>query len=265
MRTLALALSDTGALAARHVRHLTRAPGKLIAMILNPLIMLIAVGYVFKSSIVVPGSGVYEEYIMAGIAAQAGLTLIGPTAIGVALDVRGGLIDRFRSLPISRLTVLTGHTLSDLMLGMICLTVLTAVGAAMGWRFHDGVLPALGAFALLLAFFYAMIWVGVVIGLTMRNIEAIESMSAIVMVGLSFLSNAFLSIQGLPAWLRPIAEWNPVSAIATTCRELWGNAAITSSTFPGRHPGLVVVLTLCLVMAVAVPLSLRAYRADRTR
>ena len=94
-------VSDTIALSGRNVRHVRRAPGKLIGITLNPLVMMIVVGYLFKNAIVSPTRGSYQEYIMAGIAAQVGLASIGPTAIGVAMDLRGGLIDRFKSLPIS--------------------------------------------------------------------------------------------------------------------------------------------------------------------
>jgi len=171
------ALSDTIALCGRNVRHIRRAPGKLIGITLTPLVTLLIVGYLFKNSIIWPVQGSYQEYIMAGIAAQVGLASIGPTATGVAMDLRGGLIDRFRSLPISRTAVLVGHTLSDLMVAAISLCTVLAAGYALGWRPHDGLLPAAGAFGLLLAFTYAMLWIGVVLGLLVRNVETIQSRS----------------------------------------------------------------------------------------
>lgn len=259
--TIGSTLSDTIALSGRHVRHVGRAPGKLIGITLTPLVTLLVVGYLFKNSIVWPIQGRYQEYIMAGIAAQVGLASIGPTAIGVAMDLRGGLIDRFRSLPISRTTVLVGHTLSDLMVAVISLCVVLAAGYALGWRAHDGVLPAVGGFGLLLVFTYAMLWIGVLLGLLVRNIETIQSVGALVLVLFTFLSTAFLGIRGMPGWVRPVAEWNPVSSVANACRHLWGNPVVsTGNDLPARHSPLVTVISLVAVLLIAVPISMRAYR-----
>jgi ABC transporter DrrB family efflux protein len=255
------ALSDTIALCGRNVRHIRRAPGKLIGITLTPLVTLLIVGYLFKNSIIWPVQGSYQEYIMAGIAAQVGLASIGPTATGVAMDLRGGLIDRFRSLPISRTAVLVGHTLSDLMVAAISLCTVLAAGYALGWRPHDGLLPAAGAFGLLLAFTYAMLWIGVVLGLLVRNVETIQSVGALVLVLFTFLSTAFLGIAGMPGWVRPVAEWNPLSSVANASRRLWGNPVVTTGNdLPVRHAPLVTVISLAVVFAIALPISMRAYR-----
>lgn len=254
------AVGDTLALAGRHVRHLRRAPGKLIGITMNPLVMMLTIGYLFKDSIVTPTTGSYQEYIFAGIAAQVALSSIGPTAIGVASALRGGLIDRFRSLPISRATVLIGHTLSDLMVASISLAVVTGVAVLVGWRIHTDLLSAVVGFALLMVFIYVMLWVAVLLGLVLRDLETIESIGAITLVLFSFLSSAFLSVEKLPAWIRPIAEWNPVSSVVATCRQLWGNPVAPSDTFPGQHPELVTAISLTAMLLISVPLALRAYR-----
>jgi ABC-2 type transport system permease protein len=255
------ALSDTLALSGRHVRHVRRAPGKLIGITLTPLVTLLVVGYLFKNSIVWPVQGRYQEYIMAGIAAQVGLASIGPTAIGVAMDLRGGLIDRFRSLPISRATVLIGHTLSDLIVAAISLCTVLVAGYALGWRAHDGVLPAIGAFGLLLAFTYAMLWIGVLLGLLVKNIETIQSVGALVLVLFTFLSTAFLGTRGMPGWVQPIAEWNPLSSVANACRHLWGNPVVsTGNDLPAQHASLATVISLATILLIALPISMRAYR-----
>ncbi|MFH8408918.1 ABC transporter permease [Streptomyces sp. NPDC018019] len=253
-------LADTAALAGRHLLHLRRAPGKFLGIVMNPLILLIAVGYLFRNSISVPGSGNYQEYLMAGVAVQVGLASIGPTAIGVAMDMRGGLVDRFRSLPVSRTAVLVGQTLSDLIVSALGLVIVMLVGLAVGWRPHAGPLSVAAGFALILAFIYTMLWVGVLLGLLLRSPETIDSVGAIVLVAFSFLSNAFFSVAGLPSWIRPLAEWNPVSAVVTACRTLWGNPVVTGTGFPADHPVLVTAGTLAVLLAVCVPLSLRAYR-----
>jgi len=254
-------LSDVAALTGRHLRHIRRSPGKLIGITLNPLVMMLVIGYLFKNSIVAPASGRYQDYIMAGIAAQVGLASIGPTAVGVAMDIRNGIIDRFRSLPISQTVVLIGHTLSDLMVALIGLCVVSIVGYAVGWRIHAGWSQAIAGFALLVLFIYALLWVGALLGLLLRNVEAIDSIGAIVLVLFSFLSDAFIAVKGLPGWLHPVAEWNPVSSVVGACRQLWGNpGAVAGASFPTQHPVLITLITLTVVICVAFPLSLHAYR-----
>ncbi|MBT1095067.1 ABC transporter permease [Streptomyces sp. Tu102] len=255
-------VGDTLALAGRHLTHLRRSPGRLILVTMNPLVMLIAVGYLFRNSMQVPGGVAYEDFIMAGIAIQVGLTSVGPTAIGVALDLRHGLVDRFRSLPISPASVLVGRTLSDLFVGAVSLTTVSLVGLAVGWRPHEGVLRTAAGFGVLLAFVYVMLWVGILLGTTQKNIEAIDGTGALVLVVFSFLSNAYVSVSGLPGWLRPVAEWNPVTSVITTCRRLWGNdpAGAAGSGFPAEHPGLVTAITLSALLVVAVVGSVRGFR-----
>ncbi len=254
-------LSDVAALTGRHLRHIRRSPGKLIGITLNPLVMMLVIGYLFKNSLVSPTSGNYQDYIMAGIAAQVGLASIGPTAVGVAMDIHNGLIDRFRSLPISQTIVLVGHTLSDLMVSLVGLCVVSLVGYAVGWRIDAGWMQAIGGFALLVLFIYALLWVGALLGLMLRNVEAIDSIGAIVLVLFSFLSDAFIAVKNLPGWLHPVAEWNPVSSVVEACRQLWGNpTTVAGASFPAQHPVLVSLITLLIIICVAVPLSLHAYR-----
>lgn len=248
-------------LAGRRLRHLRRAPGRLVGVIMNPLVTMIAMGYLFKNSIVVPGGGPYPEYLMAGAAAQVALASVGPTAISVAMDLKGGLVDRFRSLPISRIAVLIGHTFADLVLSLLALVVVLAVGLGLGWRVHTGVLGLLAGFGVLAAFIYVMLWVGVLVGLLCRNPETIDSVGALVVVLFSFLSSAFLAVSQYPGWLRPIAAWNPVSSVTNQVRLLWGNPVATGSGFTGHQPGLVVLISLFAVLLVTTLASFRRYRA----
>lgn len=249
------------AVAGRRLRRLRRAPGRLVGIIMNPLVSMVVLGYLFQGSLSVTGGGDYQEYMFAGVAAQAGLAGIGPTAVAVATDLRGGLVDRFRSLPISRPAVLLGHTLGDLAVGLIGLAVITVVGVLFGWRPGGGPLAVLAGFLLLAAFMYAMLWVGVLLGLFSRNLETINVVAGLVTVLFSFLSNAFQSVDRLPGWLRPVAEWNPVSAVVTRTRELWGNPTATGGGFPGEHASLAIVISLGTVFVLTVLLSLGRFRA----
>jgi ABC-2 type transport system permease protein len=257
---VAAAAVEALALAGRRLTHLRKAPGRLLAITLNSLITMLAVGYVFKDAVAVPGGGSYPEFLLPAALMQVGLASVAPTAIAVAMDLKGGLTDRFRSLPISRPSVLIGHTIGDLVVGLIALTLVAVCGIGVGGRFHNGIGALLAGFALLIVFAYVMIWVGVLLGLTMSNPESIDGVGAVLTLGFSFLSNAFLSVDRLPVWLRPIAEWNPVSSVTNICRQLWGNPVAVSGGFPAQHPWVVVLVTLAVVFALAATLSFRRYR-----
>ena len=249
------------AVAGRRLRHLRRAPGRFLGITLNPLVSMLILGYLFQHSITVPGAGSYQEYLFAGAAVQVGLAGIGPTAIAVAGDRGGGLVDRLRSLPIARSAVLIGHTLADAVVGTLGLTVVTAFGLLIGWRTHSDPVSTAAAFALLVLFGYVMGWVGVLLGMVSRNVESISALAPLVAVVLPFLSNAFLSSASLPGWLEPIADWNPVSALSTVCRALWANPSATASSFPGSHPGIVLAAWLGALLVFSAGLSLHRYRA----
>ncbi|MFJ6379336.1 ABC transporter permease [Kitasatospora sp. NPDC092039] len=252
-------LVESVAVAGRRLRRLRRAPGRLIGIVMNPLISMIVLGFLFQGSLSFSGSGSYQEYIFAGVAAQVGLAGIGPTAVAVAADLRGGLVDRFRSMPISRPAVLLGHTLGDLVVGLIGLAVVTVVGLLFGWRPHNSPLSVLAGLALLAAFMYAMLWVGLMLGMFSRNMETINVVAGLVTVLLTFLSNAFQSVDRLPGWLRLVAEWNPVSAVVTALRRLWGNPdAAGSAATPNLT--LTIAASLGAVFVLTVLLSLRRYR-----
>jgi ABC-2 type transport system permease protein len=259
-------LTDTFALVRRQLLHLRRAPGKFVGIAMNPLVMMLVLGYLFKNFIVVPGSGDYQEYILAGCVAQVGLACIGPSAIGIASDLRTGLMDRLRSLPISRTSVLLGRTLSDLLLAAGTVVVVSLVGLVIGWRIHTGPAQALAGFAVLLVFVYTMLWIGVLLGLVIRNLESIDAVGALVVVLFSFLSSAFLSTDGLPGWIQPIAAWNPVTSVVTACRDLWGNpVSPVRDNLPTQHPVLVALVSLGVLLVVVIPLSTRTFRTAAAR
>ncbi|MEC4020712.1 ABC transporter permease [Streptomyces sp. H27-D2] len=259
-------LADVVALTGRHLRHLRRTPEKIIAVALTPVAMVVILGYLFASVVSIGGDTEYHDYVMAGVFTQVGLSCVGITALGVASDLSKGLIDRFRSLPMARPAVLVSHTAADLVPALISMAAVGGVGLLVGWRIERGILPALAGFALLLAFAYAMLWLGALLGMVLRNMEAINGISALVLVVFSFLSNSFMPLTGLPDWLRTVAEWNPVSSVSEACRVLWGNApAAQGGSLPVEHPVLVSVLTVGAMIAVLVPVCLRTFRTASVR
>lgn len=262
------AVGDVLALTGRHLRHLRRTPEKLIAVALTPVAMVVILGYLFASVVTIKdNAGIeYHDYVMAGVFAQIGLTCIGITALGVASDLGKGLIDRFRSLPMARSSVLVGHTTADLVPVAISMVAVGSVGLLVGWRTDAGPLSVAGGFALLLAFAYAMLWLGALLGMVLRNMEAINGISALALVILSFMSNSFMPLSGLPGWLRTVVEWNPVSSVSEACRVLWGNAPASSGgSLPMQHPVLVSVITVGAMIAVLIPVALRTFRTAAVR
>ncbi|MER7786609.1 ABC transporter permease [Streptomyces sp. NPDC097640] len=261
-RALASAMIEIETVAGRRLRRLRRAPGRLVGIIMNPIIVLVAFGYLLGESVVAPGNSDYTEYIFAGGLMQVGLAGITPTAVAVALDLRSGLVDRMRSLPISRATVLIGNSLGDLVMGVLGIAVVTLAGLILGWRPHADPLSVLAGFGVAAVFIYAMVWVGIMLGLLWRNLETIESVGGLIAVLFSFLSTGFISPDKMPALVRPVAEWNPVSAVVTAVRQLWGNPQNVSG-FAATHSALVCVVSLAAVLLITGVISMRRYRTSQ--
>ncbi|WP_406012873.1 ABC transporter permease [Streptomyces sp. NBC_00984] len=255
------AISDSFALVGRQMRHIRRMPEQLLGITVMPVAFVIVFGYLFGSAMQVPGEGGYKEYIMAGIFAQVMLTNITTTAVGVVGDLNNGLVDRFRALPISRSSVLVGRTVADGVLVAWTCAVMALVGYFIGWRAHNGVLQTLAGFGLLLMMGFAMSWLGALLGLVLRNVETVSAAAGVIMMPVAFLSNAFVPLDGLPGWMRVIAEWNPVSAVVSASRDLFGNeGGATSGAFPAEHPIPAALAVLVILIAVVVPLAGRAYQ-----
>lgn len=259
------ALTDSIALTGRHLRHIARVPERLLSVTLMPVMYVIVFGYLFGSAMQVEG-GNYREYIMAGIFAQVMLANLQTTAVGVVDDLRNGLVDRFRSLPMSRYAVLIGRTVSDLLLASVAVVVMSGVGYLIGWRLHTGVADVVGAFGILLLLGLGASWLGALLGLSLRNVEAVSAVMSMVMMPLTFLSSAFIPLSGLPDWLRAIAVWNPLSSVVGAVRELFGNPISSGDTsFPSTHPIPIAVVLVVALIALAMPLAARRYRTAQAR
>jgi len=172
------------------------------------------------------------------------------------------LIDRFRSLPMARSAVLSGRTVSDVIYNAGILVVLMGSGLVVGWRVRESVGEFLLAIALLLFFTYAMAWIGVLIGLLVPSVEVGQQLGFLIIFPLTFLSNAFVPTETLPGWLRPVAEWNPFSALTAATRNLFGNPnPFASGSFPGEHPLLLSLLWTIGLLVVFAPLAVAKYRS----
>jgi ABC-2 type transport system permease protein len=218
--------------------------------------------YVFGGSISTDQPGGYVQLLMPGIFVQTVAFTLAATASGLAEDMGKGLIDRFRSLPISRSAVVFGRTLGDSLLNIVVLTVMGIAGYVVGWRPTGGLLNTALAFLFLLAFGYALSWTGIFVGLIARDARVVQNISFLVTFPLTFLSNAFAPTTGMPRPLQYFAEWNPVSTMVAACRDLFGlenQFGATAGSFPSEHPLVTSIFYMFLIMAIFVPLSVRKY------
>jgi len=256
------AVDDGIVVAWRNLKRVPRIPELAIFAILQSIMFVVLFAYVFGGAIPLPGGGSYREYLMPGIFAQTIVFATATTAIGMTDDVNKGILDRFRSLPMARSAVLSGRTLSDVVYNAGILIVLMLSGLAVGWRVHTGVLPFVAGVALLLLFAFAMAWIGVWLGLSIRTVEVAQQLSFLVLFPLTFLSNIFVPTQTLPWWLRPIAEWNPASALTAATRQLWGNPnPFAASGLPAEHPVELTLIWVVVLLAVFAPLGVWRYRS----
>jgi ABC-2 type transport system permease protein len=256
------AVKDTWVLCRRSIARIAREPEQLMDVTIQPVIFVLLFTYVFGSAIRLPGGGSYHQYLISGM---FGMVMAGSapgTAVGLVSDMTTGLIDRFRSLPISRAAVLAGRTLSDLITQMLGIAVLVATGLAIGWRAENGIGKALLAIGLSALFAFAMTWVGACAGMVMRNAEAAQAAGFMFFLPLTFCSNAFVPTQGMPTVLRDFANWNPMSAIAAACRTLFGgaNPAVTVQAWPMQHPELAVVVWSIGLIAIFAPAAVILYK-----
>ncbi|GAA1869615.1 ABC transporter permease [Pseudonocardia ailaonensis] len=262
MNAVAQGVRDGSIVTWRNLVGMKRVPDALIGMTVQPIMFVVLFALVFAGSL---GGDTYREFLIGGIFAQTVAFNVFFTTIGMANDLGKGVLDRFRSLPMSRLAVVLGRTTADLGVGVITLVVMSLSGLVVGWRIRGSLLDAIAGYALLLLFSFAMSWIGVFVGLIARNVEVAQSVGLIWLFPLTFLSSAFVSIQGFPGWLQPVGEWNPVSAVAGACRQLFGNPTQlpgfeVSTAWPAQHAVLYAVLSSVGIIAVFLPLAVIRYR-----
>jgi ABC transporter DrrB family efflux protein len=262
MNAVQMAVTDGVTIAKRNSIKIFRSLDLLGSIVFVPVLFVLLFGFVFGSVIEIPGMS-YREFMLPGIftlaVAFGGIV----TGYGLTDDLQKGIIDRFRSLPMSPAAVLIGRTTADLILNAASLLIMGLVGLLVGWRIHTGPLQALGGAFLLLAFAYALSWVMGTIGLAVRKPEVFNNVSTVAIFPLSFLANTFVDSGRLPTPLRAIADWNPVSAITQAARELFGNTSAAMAphdVWPMQHAVLASVLWIALLLAVFVPLSVRCYQ-----
>jgi ABC transporter DrrB family efflux protein len=220
MSALAYTASDTLVLARRNLLRIPRQPDLLISFTVQPIMFLLLFAYVFGGAIKTPGLD-YKDFLVPGIVAQS-MTFGGfVTAIGLSDDLKKGLIDRFRSLPMSRAAVLAGRTLADVATNAVQLALLVGVGLIIGFSFHTSAPKVIAGVLLMLLFGYAFSWVFAFIALRSSSAESAQALGFIVIFPITFASSAFVPTQSMPDGLKAFAENNPFSTVVDAIRSLW--------------------------------------------
>lgn len=257
--TAIAAVRQTWIMTTRELRHWRREPWVPIFSVLFSVMLVLMFGYLLGGAITIPGGGDYLSYLLPGVFALSMMFGIETTMSAVADDSKKGITERFRSLPIHGAAVPFGRAGADLLNSVLQLAVLVGGGLLIGWRMTGGIGPALLAVVLLLWLRVAMLVVGVFLGLVIRGEGGVMAVQVLVWP-VGFLSNAFVAPQSMPTWLGALAQWNPLSATAAACRELFGNPTGATVGPVAEHPVLLAVLWPAAVVVVFAPFAARAYR-----
>ncbi len=248
----------------RNLLHIRRMPEMLLDVTIQPVMFVLLFAYVFGGAIDVRGDVSYREFLLPGIMAQTMVFSSAIVAMGLTNDLQKGIVDRLKSLPISRSSVLVGRSISSLIHSSIGIVVMGLTGLVVGWRIRDGLLNAALAYLLLVLFGFSMIWLGIWVGSLMRSVEAVQGFMFTVMFPLTFVANTFAPTEEMPSWLRFVAEWNPVTALTASLRELWGNDGGLSppdtAQWPMHHPVIASIGWSVVFTAIFAPLALAAFR-----
>jgi ABC-2 type transport system permease protein len=258
---LAQGLRDGGIVTWRNLLNVRRNTEWLMAAVVQPIMFVLLFAYVFGGAL---GGGQYREFLIAGIFVQTTAFNSAFTVIGLCNDLQKGIIDRFRSLPMSRLAVLLGRTTSDLVVSAMALLIMSLCGLLVGWRIRGSFLDAVFAYLLLLLFGFAMSWIGALIGLSSPSVEVAQSAGLMWLFPVSFISSAFVGAGTMPGPLQAIAQWNPFTAVIQSVRDLFGNEAPPLMAPPPGWPTdnavLYALLSSVVILAVFMPLSVAKYR-----
>ncbi|MFD5258203.1 ABC transporter permease [Streptomyces bobili] len=257
MSTLALA-HDGSAMLGRQLLRVRNNPALVILTQTMPITMLLFFGYVFGSALAMPGAE-YRSFLVPGLLVATAANGIMTGMFQAAQDVHRGVTDRLRTLPVSRAAVPLGQAVADLVVTAVGTVPFLLAGLAVGWRVEGPAPAAAGALGLLLLFRFACVWTGIFLGLLSRSEEAAGQLGSATFM-LPLLSNAYIPTGGLPGWLRTLAEWNPISAVTTALRDLFGNAPVPEgAAWPVAHPVAGSLAWCALLLAVFAPLAVRRY------
>jgi ABC-2 type transport system permease protein len=256
---------DVWVIARRGLIHMKRQPEALSDATIQPIMFVVLFAYVFGGAISVDGQsrGHYREFLMGGIMAQTIVFSAFGVAMSIANDRKNQAVDRFRSLPIARGAVLGGHAIANVLKALLPIALMSITGYAVGWRIRGGALDTGAAYLLLLAFAFAMVWVGVLLGSLVKTPEGVTGIAFAVLFPITFIASTFVPLASMPAPLRTVAAWNPTTTLADGLRVLFHNpnTKVTGhEPWPLSHPVAYTWIWIVGIILVAAPLAVRAYQ-----
>lgn len=254
------AVADAVTMTWRYLAHVVRSPEEIVLYFALPIMFVLVFGYVFGSGMQVPGGGSYREFLLPGVFAMTMLYGLGATATAVAWDVSRGVVDRFRSMPVARSALVVGRSSADLVRALLELATLIACGLLIGWRWRNSLADAALAVGLLLLLRLALTWVGIYLGLLVPNPDTVSVIVFPLAFPLTAVSNVFVAPELMPAWLGPIAQWNPLSATVAAGRDLFGNPGLGGDSWLAQYSLLMAVVWPVLLIAVFAPLAVCRYQ-----
>ncbi|MGW8590807.1 ABC transporter permease [Dietzia sp. NPDC055343] len=256
---------QVSALVRRNLFHIRRQPENLADVTIQPVMFVLLFAFVFGGAIAV-SSGDYREWLLPGIMAQTMAFSSFIVASGLCNDLNKGIIDRFRTLPIQRSSILIARSASSLIHSSIGVVVMSLTGLLVGWRIHTGIIDALLGYLVLVGFGFVMIWIGIVVGSRLKTIEAVNGVMFTTTFPITFLANTFAPPESMPTWLRAFAEWNPLSSVVQAMRQLWGNAPAVGpdAALPLQYPLAASLIWIVGLTVIIAPIAIKAFDA-RTR
>jgi ABC-2 type transport system permease protein len=258
MEGMRWAISDTLVIVGRGLQHWIREPLGVVAGMAFMIMLVVLYGFLFGGAMRVPGGGNYLEFLMPGMFVMTMAFGIGETMSFVAADAERGVTDRFRSMPMAQSAVLLGRAVTDMIYATVGLAVMIGAGLALGWRWHGGMGETAAAIGLLLLLRFAMLWVGMYVGLLVPGPSAVNSVWTL-LFPLTMVTVAFAASQTMPFWLGFLAEANPLSATIYATRDLFGNPGAEGTSFVARNAEMLAMAWPALIIAIFAPLAVHRY------
>jgi ABC-2 type transport system permease protein len=252
-------LRESALLISRGLRTVTRVPERLSDVTIQPIVFTLLFLYVFGSAVHIPGMR-YQDYLLPGLIAQSMAFGVIGSGVATAADFSSGVVDRFKSLPISRLAVVTAQIVGQMIEQIIGMLIVAGLGLALGWRPHLTVASFFEVIGLILLGLLAFTSFGVYLGMIVRTADAIQGIGFAVVFPMAFLGGTFVPIAGMQAVPRAIAEYNPLSAVVAAIRQVTQGTA-SAGSWPLEHPVPATIAYCTLITAVCLPLAVRKFRA----
>ncbi len=253
-------LRETGLLVGRGLRMIPRVPERLSDVTIQPVIFTLLFLYVFGSAIHVPGIS-YQNYLLPGLLGQSVAFGVIGAGVATSTDFASGVVDRFRSLPVTRMSVISAQVIGQIIEQILGLVIVVGMGLGLGWRPHLTPGRFVELVALMLLALFAFTWMGVLLGMLIRSSDAVQGIGFALMLPLSFLAGTFVPISGMKLIPRAVAEWDPLSAVVAAVRHV-SQGTRSSGSFQLDHPVPAMVGWCVLIIAICVPLALRRFRTS---